>query len=163
MVQKQVLDAIVKACVRYDVDKGYMLTMAYIESGFDPKARNIGSGAAGLYQFIPSTARAYGLSNPYDPEQAANAAARLTIDNSKYLSRHGVPLEPVFLYLAHQQGMGGCVAIYKAAYRGKSISRTIRRNMDCNYGRGKSPLEFIETWKDKYERKAKEAATILSS
>ncbi len=48
------------------------------ESGFNPKARS-GAGALGIAQFMPATAKEYGI-NPLDPNQAMPAAA-------KYLKR----------------------------------------------------------------------------
>jgi hypothetical protein len=86
---------------------GFMTRMAQIESGGNPDAYNA-SGAAGLYQFVPSTARGYGLANPYDPAASAQAASRLTLDNAAALSR-ALGREPTQgeLYLAHQQGASG--------------------------------------------------------
>ena len=61
-----------------------------------------------MFQFIPSTARAYGLSDPSDFRASADAAARLARDNARtlrsFLGRDPTPQE---LYLAHQQGAGG--------------------------------------------------------
>ncbi len=62
-----------------------MLWLAMIESGFDPAARSH-AGAMGLWQFMPDTAKAYGL--PVDrwadqrlnPEAATEAAAELLSD-----------------------------------------------------------------------------------
>lgn len=86
---------------------GLMERVAVIESAGNPEARNP-SGAAGLYQFMPGTARQYGLANPYDPAASADAAARLTLDNAGFLSRR-LGRDPTGgeLYLAHQQGAGG--------------------------------------------------------
>lgn len=50
--------------------------IAETESSWDPQAHNQGSGAAGLFQFIPSTAKGYGI-DPYNVEQAADAAGKL--------------------------------------------------------------------------------------
>ncbi len=46
------------------------------ESGFDPRAVSP-AGARGIAQFMPATARGMGLRDPFDPEQAIPAAARL--------------------------------------------------------------------------------------
>ncbi|HEX2503461.1 MAG TPA: transglycosylase SLT domain-containing protein [Miltoncostaeaceae bacterium] len=46
------------------------------ESGFDPRAVSP-AGAQGIAQFMPATARGMGLRDPFDPQQAIPAAARL--------------------------------------------------------------------------------------
>jgi soluble lytic murein transglycosylase-like protein len=51
----------------------------YAESGFNPFARS-GAGAEGIAQFMPGTASAYGLENPYDPGAAIDAQAHLMSD-----------------------------------------------------------------------------------
>ena len=93
---------------------GYYERLAHIESGGNPNARNKDSGAAGLYQFVPSTARQYGLKNPYDPAQAHAAVVRLTEDNRATLSNAlGRPPSDGELYLAHQQGAGGAIKLLR--------------------------------------------------
>jgi soluble lytic murein transglycosylase-like protein len=49
------------------------------ESGFDPSATS-SAGAQGIAQFIPSTAAAYGLRDPFDPVAAIEAQAHLMSD-----------------------------------------------------------------------------------
>jgi membrane-bound lytic murein transglycosylase D len=62
-----------------------LVWVAMIESGFDPTARSV-SGAAGLWQFMPETARIYGLAidrwldQRYDVELEAAAATDLLGD-----------------------------------------------------------------------------------
>ena len=51
----------------------------YAESGFNPFARSP-AGAEGIAQFMPGTADAYGLDNPYDPVAAIDAQAHLMSD-----------------------------------------------------------------------------------
>lgn len=46
------------------------------ESSFNPNAVNLTSGAQGIAQFMPATARDIGLTNPFDPNQAIPAAGR---------------------------------------------------------------------------------------
>lgn len=57
------------------------------ESGWNPNARS-SAGAQGIAQFIPSTAKAYGLTNPFDPLASIDAAARY---DSDLLKRYGSP------------------------------------------------------------------------
>lgn len=83
------------------------------ESGGDPKAVNP-SGAKGLYQFMPETAKQYGLDDPTDPVKSGAAFDRFTADNravlTKSLGREPTDAE---LYLAHQQGAGGASALLR--------------------------------------------------
>ncbi len=60
--------------------------IVWAESQYDQKARNSHSGAAGMWQLLPSTARAYGLRVDYqvdermDPARSTQAAARYLND-----------------------------------------------------------------------------------
>lgn len=147
--------AIASASAETGVDAGYMRTMAKIESGGDPNAKNK-SGAKGLYQFVPSTAKAYGLSGQeFDPKQAALAAAKLTIANKKQLENSGVEATPEMLYMAHQQGAGGTSKLVKAARKNKGwndLDAETQQNMASNAGKGMSPAEFISMWQKKYQK-----------
>lgn len=91
---------------------GYLSRVARVESNMNPSAKNPGSSAGGLFQFIDSTARQYGLENRYDPMQATDAVARLAQDNKAALAR-ALGREPTDgeLYLAHQQGAGGATRL----------------------------------------------------
>lgn len=105
-------DIITQAATRYGVDPSALTRVAQLESSMDPRAQNPRSSAGGLFQFIDSTARQYGLRDRNDPVQASDAAARLMRDNQQFLaSRLGRPPTPAELYLAHQQGAGGAAAL----------------------------------------------------
>lgn len=107
-----IADMIVQAATRYGVDPRAMLAIGKIESGLRPDAQNPRSSAGGLFQFIDSTARQYGLTNKMDPAANADAAARLARDNSEILMRAlGRAPTPGELYLAHQQGAGGATKL----------------------------------------------------
>jgi len=70
------------------------------------------TGAKGPFQFVDSTAKQYGLKDPFNPEEAAAAAARLAADNKAGLTRQlGRAPTDAELYLAHQQGAGGAAAL----------------------------------------------------
>jgi membrane-bound lytic murein transglycosylase B len=59
----------------YGVPPSLFTAVINAESGFNPNAYNASSGAAGIAQFIPSTAQSFGI-DPYNPSGALNAAAQ---------------------------------------------------------------------------------------
>lgn len=68
---------------RYNVDPQLLWTIAYLESRFRPNAVSYKNGkpcAYGLMQFTGSTALRYGLTNPHDPRESIDAAARYVRD-----------------------------------------------------------------------------------
>jgi hypothetical protein len=93
---------------KYKLPAGFLARIYQIESGSGANLYNPLSKAAGGFQFIPSTAKQYGLKDPYDLTQSAEAAARLAADNRAALQKAGIE-DPTAsqLYLAHQQGAGG--------------------------------------------------------
>ena len=65
------------------------------------------TGARGLFQFVPGTARQYGLTNPDDDMASADAFRQFTDDNAATLERRlQRPPTMADLALAHQQGAG---------------------------------------------------------
>jgi hypothetical protein len=97
---------------QYSLPPGYLDRTYEVESGRNPNARNPNSSAGGGFQFIDSTARAYGLTDKTDLGASADAAARLARDNSAQL-RAVLGREPTAaeLYLAHQQGGAGAAKL----------------------------------------------------
>jgi hypothetical protein len=93
---------------QYGLPAGYLARTYQIESGSGQNLYNPLSKAAGGFQFIPSTAKQYGLKDPYDLAQSADAAARLAADNRASLQKAGIESPTAAqLYLAHQQGASG--------------------------------------------------------
>lgn len=76
---------IARAAQRWNVSSALLAAQLYAESGFNPFARST-AGALGIAQFMPATARAYGLRDPFDPWQAIDAQAHLMRD---LLDRYG--------------------------------------------------------------------------
>ncbi|MGI9020296.1 MAG: transglycosylase SLT domain-containing protein, partial [Solirubrobacterales bacterium] len=70
---------IVAAAARWDVSAGLLAAQLMAESGFDPGAVSP-AGAQGIAQFMPATAAAYGLRDPFDPRTAIDAQAHLMSD-----------------------------------------------------------------------------------
>ena len=72
-------DAIARAALRWNVPMNLLAAQLYAESGFNPFARSP-AGAEGIAQFMPGTADAYGLDNPFDAVAAIDAQAHLMSD-----------------------------------------------------------------------------------
>lgn len=70
---------IVAASIEHRVDPRLLWTVAWLESRFQPHVIS-SAGARGMMQFMPATARRYGLRDPFDPAQAVDAAARYLRD-----------------------------------------------------------------------------------
>lgn len=69
-------DALRRAAQRSSVSAALLAAQIQVESNFNPYARS-SAGAQGIAQFMPATARRYGLANPFDPDAAIDAQARL--------------------------------------------------------------------------------------
>ncbi|HEY7150437.1 MAG TPA: transglycosylase SLT domain-containing protein [Solirubrobacterales bacterium] len=70
---------ILRAAARWNVSAGLLAAQLMAESNFNPFAVS-GAGAQGIAQFMPATARAYGLRNPFDAAAAIDAQAHLMSD-----------------------------------------------------------------------------------
>ena len=68
-----------RAAQRWNVSAALLAAQIYAESNFNPFAQS-GAGAQGIAQFMPGTAQALGLENPFDAEQAIDAQAHLMRD-----------------------------------------------------------------------------------
>lgn len=142
----EVLDIIERQAERHQIPRDDFLRFASIETGgsFNERAYNSGSGAAGLFQFVPSTARQYGIGErEFDPEANTDAAARLYQDNRRALERdHARDGQPYLsgqpapngldMYLAHQQGAGGYDSIQDALQTGHFSRASTRDNLIGN-------------------------------
>jgi Transglycosylase SLT domain/D-alanyl-D-alanine carboxypeptidase len=71
--------AIDAAAQRWSVSAALLAAQLYAESGFNPFATSP-AGAQGIAQFMPGTARALGLANPFDAARAIDAQAHLMRD-----------------------------------------------------------------------------------
>ncbi len=73
---------IAAAARKYEVDPRVLWTIAYLETRF--RADQVSpKGARGLMQFVPSTAKRFNLTNPYDARQSIDAAARYVSELTK--------------------------------------------------------------------------------
>lgn len=138
-----VLDIIERQAERSHIPREDFLRFAHIETGgkFDPNAHNRDSGAKGLFQFVPGTARAYGLTGrEFDPVANTEAAATLYERNrTQIVNRQAQTGHPFLsgaehpngldMYVAHQQGGGGYASIQSAISTGRFTRNDTRGNI----------------------------------
>ena len=128
----------------------YKQRVSQIEGGGQANPPNSSTGAAGKYQFIPSTWAKYGAGGDIHGGQEA-AMDRLTADNRAALQQ-GLGRAPTDseLYLAHQQGAAGARALLQnpdtpagALVGNKAIA--------VNGGNPYAPAkDFVAMWAAKY-------------
>jgi len=149
----EIKDLIRRQALASGLDPNVMIRIAQIESGLNPNAKNPNSSASGLFQFINSTGRQYGLTNPFDAEQNTAAAMRFTSDNVGGLKRMlGRDPTPGEIYLAHQQGLGGAKQLL--ANPDVPAARLVgEKAVTLNAGNpGMSARDFVGLWGNKMNR-----------
>jgi hypothetical protein len=70
---------LLRAATHWNVSAALLAAQLMAESNFNPYAGSP-AGAQGIAQFMPSTAAAYGLKDPFDPDEAIDAQAHLMSD-----------------------------------------------------------------------------------
>jgi hypothetical protein len=78
-VPPQYRETILRSASRWNVSPGLLAAQLMAESAFDPRAVSP-AGALGIAQFMPGTARSYGLRDPFDPIASIDAQAHLMSD-----------------------------------------------------------------------------------
>lgn len=149
---------------RYNLPSGYLNRTWQIESASGRNLLNPKSGAAGHFQFMPRTAEQYGLKNPNDLAQSAEAAARLAADNRSILQRAGIENPSASeLYLAHQQGAGGATKLLSGADR-PAADIVGRKAVEWNAGNtGMTGREFAQSILSKFGMSGGQGGTQVAS
>ena len=112
--KEQILKLIDERSAAAGVDGAALKAIIQQESGFNPSAKNPKSSAAGLGQFISSTAKEMGVTNPYDPVQAINGTIAYA---KKTAGALGIPVtreNAGKIYLGHFAGQGGAKKLLSA-------------------------------------------------
>ncbi len=84
---------LLQAAAHWNVSAALLAAQLMAESNFNPFATS-SAGAEGIAQFIPSTAAAYGLDDPFDPVEAIEAQAHLMSDLIGQLGSPSWPWPP---------------------------------------------------------------------
>jgi Transglycosylase SLT domain/D-alanyl-D-alanine carboxypeptidase len=100
-------DPLLRAAAHWNVSAALLAAQLMAESNFNPYAVSP-AGAQGIAQFIPSTAAAYGLRDPFDPEAAIDAQAHLMSD---LLRQFGDPSLALAAYNAGPAPVEACSCI----------------------------------------------------
>jgi hypothetical protein len=106
-VPAQYAPAIARAAQRWNVSAALLAAQLYAESGFNPFAVS-SAGAQGIAQFMPGTAQAYGLADPFDAPQAIDAQGRMMRD---LLRQFGTVPLALAAYNAGPGAVSGCGCI----------------------------------------------------
>ncbi|HEY8467070.1 MAG TPA: transglycosylase SLT domain-containing protein [Solirubrobacterales bacterium] len=96
-----------RAAARHGVSAPLLAAQLMAESGFNPLAVSP-AGARGIAQFMPATAAAYGLQDPFDPVASIDAQARLMAD---LLRRFGSTELALAAYNAGPAAVAACSCI----------------------------------------------------
>ena len=73
--RKQIADAVKSAAAQTAIDPALIHAVIKVESNYNPKSLSR-QGAQGLMQLMPTTARRFNVTNPYDPAQNVLAGAQ---------------------------------------------------------------------------------------
>jgi hypothetical protein len=95
---------LLRAATHWNVSAALLAAQLMAESNFNPFASSP-AGAQGIAQFIPSTAAAYGLTDPFDPVAAMDAQAHLMSD---LIHRFGSPQLALAAYNAGPAPVEAC-------------------------------------------------------
>lgn len=134
------------AAASYGIPESMFLAQINQESGFNPNAKSK-AGALGIAQFMPGTAKGYGI-NPLDPKQALPAAAKMMSGlYAKYgswelaLAAYNAGEGTVDRYLAGKQALPAETTNYVKSIMGASSSLP-----PAGSGGGSSPFGTVPPW-----------------
>jgi len=172
MTKRQIKAVLRKAAHLFGIPKEWLWAMAQIESNFRPDARNLESGASGLFQFLHTTAGEENI-DPFDVVEASAAAAKRIRRARAVLVKAGIQDSALTdVYLCHQQGLKGYLEIHNllVGVVAEPLSESRIRNMGSNlpatakieFSKALSHREkvkvFLDFWEARMERALAEAS-----
>jgi soluble lytic murein transglycosylase-like protein len=112
---------LLRAAARWNVSAAMLAAQLMAESNFNPYATS-SAGAQGIAQFIPGTAAAYGLEDPFDPGEAIDAQAHLMHD---LLAQLGSPQLALAAYNAGPAPVEACGCVPSIPETSAYVSRIL--------------------------------------
>lgn len=130
-----------RASSRWSVGAALLAAQLQQESGFDPRSVS-SAGAQGIAQFMPGTARSYGLSDPFDAPAAIDAQAHLMHDLLRRFA--SVPLA-LAAYNAGPGRVAACWCVPPIAETQVYVARVvaIARGAGVSAASGEPPVRLI--------------------
>ena len=127
MVETSVCSLVDSAARANRVPIGVLTRLIWFESRFRADVTSP-QGAQGIAQFMPGTAAARGLADPYDPEQAIPKAAQLLVDLTRQFGNLGLAAAAynagssrVAAWLAGSAGLPAQTQIYVLLLTGRTV------------------------------------------
>jgi hypothetical protein len=114
-------EPLLRAASHWNVSAALLAAQLMAESNFNPFATS-SAGAEGIAQFIPSTAAAYGLRDPFDPVAAIEAQAHLMSDLIRQL---GSPALALAAYNAGPAPVQACHCVPSIPETAAYVSRIL--------------------------------------
>jgi hypothetical protein len=112
---------LLRASAHWNVSAALLAAQLMAESNFNPFATSP-AGAEGIAQFIPSTAAAYGLADPFDPVAAMDAQAHLMSD---LIRQFGSPQLALAAYNAGPSPVEACHCVPAIPETSAYVSRIL--------------------------------------
>ncbi len=130
-----------RAASRWSVGAALLAAQLQQESDFNPRSVS-SAGAQGIAQFMPGTARSYGLADPFDAAAAINAQAHLMHDLLRRFA--SVPLA-LAAYNAGPGRVAACWCVPPIAETQAYVARivAIARGAGVTAGSGEPPVRLI--------------------
>jgi hypothetical protein len=171
-----VVNALIAGAIQHGLDPFTILNVVAIESMFNPTICNRSTSAAGLFQFIDDTWKSVG--GPTFPGrggaangQAAGASVALQVDlgckfnksnADKLKAALGTAPDATRIYMAHQQGLGGALAILRGNPNAPITSVISEKAARLNGFGGMTIGQTIAAFGKLVQRKAADARAQLA-